>query len=90
MATQGLSTRGAVAAFQLALVQLLEAAGVTDIELTDLAINVDGRSLRIDIARLSADGRRIDEWLRGYSIDPFDLETFGTEVPLPARSGPTH
>jgi hypothetical protein len=82
--------RAAVAAFQLALVQLLEAAGVSDIELTDLSVNVDGRALRIDIVRLTEDGRHIGEWLRGYSINPYDLETFGTPVGLPTSPGPAH
>jgi len=85
-----ISVRAAVASFQLALIQLLEAAGVADIELTDLSINVDGRSMRIDIARLAPDGQHIDQWLAGYSIDPRDLERFGTPVTLPGTDDQRH
>ncbi len=90
MSAPQLTPRAAVAAFQLALVQLLEAAGVTDIDLTDLSINIDGRSLRVDIARLTPDGMHVGEWLRGYSIDPRNLATFGTPVPLPGMDKATH
>lgn len=85
-----LTVRAAVAVFQVALVQLLERAGLGDIALTDLSVNVDGRSLRIDIARLTPDGRHIGEWLAGYSIDPHDLASFGTPVRLPGQEGPAH
>jgi hypothetical protein len=82
------TTRYAVAAFHLALIQLIETCGLQDIPLTDLSVNFDGRSLRIDIARLTEDGQHIGEWLRGYSVDPRDLATFGTPVSLPTPPGP--
>ena len=73
MDAQQLPTRAALAMFQLALVQLIESAGIGDIALTDLTVNMNGRQLRIDIARLTPDGQHIHEWLCGYSIDPRDL-----------------
>ena len=80
-----MTTRGAVAVLDVAIVQLLEAAGITD-DLTDLSINLDGRLLRIDIARLTPDGQHIDQWLCGFSVDPRNLDTFGTPVGLPGRN----
>jgi hypothetical protein len=85
-----LTPRAAVAAYQLAVIQLIEACGLAEIPLSDLSINLDGRRCRVDIARLTEDGRHIGEWLQGYSIDPFDLDTFGTPVGLPTAHGPTH
>jgi hypothetical protein len=90
MSEPQLPTRAAVALFQVVLVQLLESAGVGDIALSDLTVNINGRALRIDVARLTPDGQRIDQWLCGYSIDPHDLAKFGTPVPLPGTEGPTH
>jgi hypothetical protein len=86
-----LTERAAVAAFHLAVMQLLECAGFTDdTELSDISVNFDGRSMRIDIARLSDDGRHIAEHLRGYTVDPHDLAAFGTPVGLPGMTGATH
>ena len=76
-----ITTRAAVAAFQLALVQLLETLDLTDLE--NLTVNVNGRAWRIDIARVSEDGQHIGEWVCAFSIDPRNLETFGRPVPLP-------
>jgi len=75
------TSRAAVAAFQLMLVQLLEALEITDLE--NLTVNVNGRAQRLDIARLSADGSRVGEWLCAFSLDPHNLTTFGTPVGLP-------
>ena len=45
MAEPRITTRAAVAAFHLALLQLLETAGFTeDTDLSDLTVNIDGRS----------------------------------------------
>jgi hypothetical protein len=83
--------RGAVAAAQLSIIQLLEAAGVTEsIELDDLSVNVNFRAGRIDIARLSEDGQHLGEWLCGFSINPHDLSEFGTRVGLPGMDKQTH
>jgi len=82
-----LTPRAAVAAFHLALIQLLEATGV-ELELTELSVNVHGGYLRIDIARLTPDGQHIAAWIAGYSIDPRHLATFGTPIPLPGMNGP--
>ena len=88
--TKPVTVRYAVAALQLAAIQLIEAAGVSDVDLTDLTVHLDGRSMRVDIARVSEDGRHIAEWLRGYSVDPHDLSTFGTPVGLPGLTGRAH
>jgi hypothetical protein len=91
MAERRMTERAAVAAFHLAVIQLLECAGFRDSDpLTDVAVAFDGRSMRIDIARLSEDGLRVGEWLRGYTVDPRDLATFGTPVGLPGTDGQTH
>jgi len=82
-----LSTRAAVAALNLAVITLIESAGL-DLELSELSVNVHGGALRIDIARLSPDGLHITEWLRGYSIDHRNLATFGTPVDVPGTNGP--
>lgn len=86
-----ISERAAVAAFHLALCQLLNCAGFTDeSDLADFTVNFDGRSRRIDIARLTEDGMHIAEHLRGYAVDPHDLQAFGTPVGLPGMDGATH
>ena len=84
------TTRGCVAACHLTLIQLLEAAGVTEtVDISNLTVNVNYRLGRIDIATISEDGQHIGQWLCGFSIDPHDLPAFGTPVPLPtSRSGP--
>jgi len=85
-----LTERAAVAVFHLAVMQLLECAGFGESDaLTDVAVNFDGRSMRIDIARLTEDGLRIAEWLRGYTVDPRDLATFATPRGLPGTTGAT-
>jgi hypothetical protein len=83
--------RAAVAAFHWAVCQLLECAGFGDGDsLADVTVNFDGRAMRIDIARLNEDGRHIAEFLRGYSVDPRDLEAFGRPAPLPGMDRQTH
>jgi hypothetical protein len=81
------SPRAAVAAFQLAALELIESCGFAETPLEDLTINVDFRASRVDVARVSPDGRRLEAWLGGYSIDPHDLPAFGRPVPLP-QHGP--
>lgn len=86
-----MTERFAVAAFHLAVIQLLEVSGFSDRDsLSDVTVNFDGRSMRIDIARLTPDGTHIGEWLRGYTVDPRDLALFGTPVGLPGGDGATH
>jgi hypothetical protein len=89
---KAVSVRAAVATFQVALMQLLEAAaGMTgDTDVTDLTVNVNLRVSRIDIARLSEDGQHLGQWLCGFSIDPRDIPSFGTPVGLPGMDGQTH
>ena len=85
----GITTRGAVAAFHLTLIQLLEAAGVTaDIDLNDLAVHVNFKVSRLDIAKLTPDGH-IEQWLCGFAIDPHNVPTFGRPVDLPGTAGAT-
>jgi hypothetical protein len=52
-----------------------------------LSINFHGPSRRIDIARLTPDGMHIQEWLAAISVDPANLETFGTPVGVPVPPG---
>jgi hypothetical protein len=86
-----LSVRGTVATVQLAVIELLEAAGVTDtIDLNDLSVNVTFRLGRIDVARLTPEGDRIEQWVCGFSIDPNNLSAFGCLVPLPGMDRQTH
>lgn len=86
-----ISIRGAVATVQIAIITLLEAAGVTEInEITDLAVNVNFRDSRIDVARLTEDGQHLGEWICGFSINPHDLSEFGTAVLLPGMDRQTH
>jgi hypothetical protein len=85
------TTRGAVAAFHLQLIALLEAAGVTDDhDINDLTVNVNYRAHRIDIATLSDDGQHVEQWLCGFAIDPRNLPAFGTPVSLPGGTRTTH
>jgi len=93
-----LTVRGAVAAVQIAAIQvletavakLLESAGITDtIDIDDVTVNINFRDRRIDIAKLTPDGNHIDHWICGFSIDPEDLSAFGTPVGLPGFSDPT-
>jgi hypothetical protein len=86
-----ISVRAAVATLQLATIQLLEAAGVTDInELNDLSVNIHFRDSRIDIAKLTPEGEHLEQWICGFSIDPHDLSAFGTLVLLPGMDRRTH
>jgi len=85
----GITTRGAVAAFHLTLIQLLEAAGVVpDIDLSELCVHVNYKVSRLDIAKLASDGQ-IEQWICGFSIDPRDVPTFGTPVGLPGTDDAT-
>lgn len=79
-----LTTRAAVATLQLAMIQLIESAGLAEVPLERLLITMHGPTFRVDISRLSEDGAHIETWLGGYSIDPRNLSTFGHPVPLPS------
>ena len=76
--------RQALAAVMLTLMQLVEVLQIEE-EPTNLAINFDGRSWRVDIAALNAEGR-LDRWLCGFNVNPDDLPRYGQPVPLPHTS----
>lgn len=85
-----LTVRAAVATVQVAVIQLIEAAGLAEhLELDELTVNINFDLARIDIATLSEDKQHVGEWLCGFSIDPQNLSAFGTPVGLPGFSDPT-
>jgi hypothetical protein len=85
---QAKSRRQVMAEFMLALSQLL-----LHLELpadpTDISLNFHGRLMRIDIARLTADGQHLAEWFCAVNANLASPD-FGQSVPLPGTNATAH
>ncbi len=78
--------RLALAQFALAMANLLVTFGIESEHMDDLAVNFDGYSKRLDVARLDGSGH-LDRILLSLAADPNRPDTFATPIGLPAQPG---
>jgi hypothetical protein len=81
---QAKSPRQVMSEFLFALGQLVVHHGVQH-GLTDLSVNFHGGALRLDIAKLTPDGQRLEQWLLGLNANIADVAHLGDAVSLPAQ-----
>jgi hypothetical protein len=72
----------ALGAFMMSVFQLIDALGITE-HPRNVSVNWDGRFMRVDVAKLDADGH-LAEMLVGLHADVTQLKTFATPAPLPS------
>jgi hypothetical protein len=87
-AMQAKSRREVVGEFMLALSQLLLHLQVAA-DVTDISVNFHGRLMRIDIARLTADGQHLAEWFCAVNANLASPD-FGQSVSLPGTNATSH
>jgi hypothetical protein len=75
------SPKQVMAEFLFALGQLVVYHHISA-EMTDLALNFHGRTMRVDIAKLTDDGQHLEHWLLGLNANLTDAG-LGTPVSLP-------
>jgi hypothetical protein len=85
---QAKSRHEVVGEFMLALSQLLLHLQLPA-EVTDISVNFHGRLMRIDIARLTADGQHLAEWFTALNAN-LASPHFGESMPLPGQDARAH
>lgn len=78
--------RLALAQYALAMANLLMVLGIESETLDDISVNFDGRSKRLDVARLDGSGH-LERIVLSLAADPNDPDTFATPIGMPAQPG---
>ena len=84
--TEPKTAKQAVAELVLAAMQLVIVLGI-DEDPANLTVNYDGRSRRVDVARIDASGQHLEAWLTGLNANVADMPHVGEHMPLPAQGG---